>query len=218
MARLPLFPLGTVLYPGAVLPLHVFEPRYVALIQELLAAPEAEREFGVIAIRQGHEVGPEAMVELYDVGTAARLERTNLLDEDRPPRYVILATGTRRFRLDSLDSEAGTPYFSGNVTWLDEPQGERANDLAHKVREDIHGYWAELGAQGRDLPTAPQDLSYAVPAAMVLDLGDRQSLLACPDTSSRLDLTAQLLTRERGLLGEFNSVPSTTDLGGIALN
>ena len=56
--RLPLFPLSTVLVPGLVLPLHVFEPRYRILVQALLELPEgAERRFGVVAIRSGREVG-----------------------------------------------------------------------------------------------------------------------------------------------------------------
>ena len=54
--QLPLFPLGTVLVPGLVLPLHIFEPRYRQLVADLEDLPEDEREFGVIAIREGGEV------------------------------------------------------------------------------------------------------------------------------------------------------------------
>lgn len=65
--RLPVFPLGTVLFPGLVLPLHIFEERYRALVRDLVALPDgAPREFGVVAIRQGWEVLPPAAA-----GTAA---------------------------------------------------------------------------------------------------------------------------------------------------
>ncbi|MGW5697250.1 LON peptidase substrate-binding domain-containing protein, partial [Streptomyces asiaticus] len=61
-ARLPLFPLNTVLFPGLVMPLNVFEQRYRSLMRDLSALPEdAPRRFGVIAIRDGHEVAPSAI-------------------------------------------------------------------------------------------------------------------------------------------------------------
>ncbi|EBP4824642.1 peptidase S16, partial [Salmonella enterica] len=53
MARVPLFPLGTVLVPGATLPLQVFEPRYVVMLSDLLNSMDIP-EFGVVAIKQGH--------------------------------------------------------------------------------------------------------------------------------------------------------------------
>ena len=58
-ARLPVFPLATVLFPGLVLPLHIFEERYRALVRHLVGLPEgAPREFGVVAIQAGWEVAP----------------------------------------------------------------------------------------------------------------------------------------------------------------
>ena len=59
--RLPLFPLNSVLYPGLVLPLNIFEERYRAMMRELLKTPEDQpRRFAVVAIRDGHEVAPSA--------------------------------------------------------------------------------------------------------------------------------------------------------------
>ena len=60
-AVIPLFPLGTVLVPGLVLPLHIFEPRYRRLLADLAERPEADRGFGVVAIREGHEVGADGV-------------------------------------------------------------------------------------------------------------------------------------------------------------
>ena len=75
---LPLFPLGhTVLFPGVVLPLHVFEERYRELVRTLVELPEgARRRFVVVAIRQGWEVGEDAVSALHDVGCAAELRRS----------------------------------------------------------------------------------------------------------------------------------------------
>ena len=70
-AVIPLFPLGTVLVPGLVLPLHVFEPRYRRLLADLAAKPEHERGFGVVAIREGHEVGEGGARALHEVGTGS---------------------------------------------------------------------------------------------------------------------------------------------------
>ena len=67
---LPLFPLGTVLFPGGLLPLHIFEPRYRALMHDLMSEPEPW-SFGVVAIREGHEVGADSLRSLYDVGCNA---------------------------------------------------------------------------------------------------------------------------------------------------
>ena len=71
---MPLFPLGTVLFPGLVLPLHIFEERYRQLVRDLLDKPEP-REFGVIAIRHGRETGIDGVSDLYEVGCTAQVRQ-----------------------------------------------------------------------------------------------------------------------------------------------
>ena len=71
---LPLFPLGTVLYPGLLLPLHIFEERYRQLVRDLLERPEPRR-FGVIAIREGRETGGDGVSALHEVGCTATVRR-----------------------------------------------------------------------------------------------------------------------------------------------
>ncbi|MGH9094279.1 MAG: LON peptidase substrate-binding domain-containing protein [Acidimicrobiales bacterium] len=101
MRRLPLFPLGTVLMPTHLLPLHVFEQRYRALLDDLtgaeLGTPLIEPEFGVVLIERGHEVGGGD--RRAPVGTVARLLDTRRLPDGR---WVVAATGTRRFRVDQF--------------------------------------------------------------------------------------------------------------------
>jgi uncharacterized protein len=132
---IPLFPLGSPLFPGIVLPLQVFEPRYRVLVQDLLAEPEDgdQRFFGVVAIRQGWEVEQVAPAEaLYDVGCTARLQ----VVRPRPDGgFRIVTVGGERFRLldvvvgDAAGETAGSapPYLRAEVEWLaDEEAAEEA--------------------------------------------------------------------------------------------
>jgi len=202
-AGLPLFPLGTVLFPGLVLPLHVFEERYRRLVRDLVTEPEAERQFGVVAIREGREVGSDGVRALHPVGCIARLRRVDPYDDGR---FDILSTGTQRFRLDEVDTSL--PYLRGDVEILDEPAGESPAPLAGVVASAFDAYRRALGATvSAELPEEPQSLSYLVAATMVLELSDKQRLLEAPDTTDRLRRELRLLRRETALLGLLPSLP-----------
>lgn len=202
-ARIPLFPLGTVLFPGLLLPLHVFEQRYRDLVRDLLTAPDEERRFGVVAIREGREVGVDGIRALYPVGCVARLRRVDPYDDGR---YDLVSTGARRFRLLTVD--AALPYLRAEVELLDESPGASPDTAAAGVRSLFEAYRGALGAgAGDELPTEPDVLSYLVAATMVLDLPDRQILLEQPDTTHRLRHELRLLRRETALLGLLPSLP-----------
>ena len=94
MSVLPMFPLGNVLTPGGVLQLHVFEPRYQALVKDCVAT--ADHEFGVVLIDRGHEVGGGDMRRV--VGTVARMVQVAELDEGR---YAVIAIGVRRLQVNA---------------------------------------------------------------------------------------------------------------------
>lgn len=201
--RIPLFPLGTVLFPGLLLPLHVFERRYRDLVRDLLTAPHEQRRFGVVAIREGREVGADGIRALYPVGCVARLRRVDPYDDGR---FDIVSTGAQRFRLLSVDT--ALPYLRAEVELLDEAPGEAADAAAAGVRALFDVYRRAVGAQpAEDLPTEPDVLSYLVAATMVLDLPDRQILLEQPDTTLRLRQELRLLRRETALLGLLPSLP-----------
>lgn len=206
MQPLPLFPLGTVLVPGLVLPLNVFEPRYTRLVADLMEGPQERRVFGVIAIKEGHEVGVTGARALYPVGCTAVVREVS----QTPSGYELVTSGAVRFRLHGLDDDAGTPYLTGLVSSLDEPDGEGADvaGLARRVGLRFAAYREQLGVAQTGLPTSPRVLSYLVTAGIVLDLADRQSLLEQPDTASRLRAALHLLGRERVLLGALRAVPS----------
>jgi Lon protease-like protein len=209
--RIPLFPLGTVLYPGLVLPVHVFEERYRALVRDLVERPGAlsERSFGVVAIRVGREVGTDSM-DLHEIGCTAELRQVQAYEDGR---YDLVTSGARRFRVLSLDTSL--PYLQADVEWLDEPVGDTADVLAGSVVRAFRAYRdALLETQGLvavddddALPDAPTVLSYLVAATMVLDVGDHQSLLAAPDSATRLLLELGLLRRESSLLRVLPSLP-----------
>jgi len=209
--QLPLFPLGTVLFPGLVLPLHIFEERYRTLVRELLELPEDERRFGVVAIRQGREVGAEGVQALYDVGCVAHLRRAEAYDDGR---FDIVSTGTARFRLDALDEQGG--YLTGEVEVLADEMGAapEAPLLDRAVRAAFGDYLTALSeASGEEfevpeLPDNPLVLGYLVAATTALDLGERQRLLAEADGTARLRSELSLLRRETTLLRHLSAAPA----------
>lgn len=207
----PLFPLGTVLVPGLVLPLHIFELRYRTLVSDLLAADESQQHVGIVAIRSGHEVGHGAAQALHQVGTLAELTDVTALPDGR---FDVQTVGTRRFRLLGVDEDSGrpdtaVPYLRGRVELLDEPVGDTAEVLAGAVREAFDRYRIRLQGADATLPADPLLLSYTVTANMLLDLVDKQRLLESEDTSTRLRRALRLLAREEVLIRLLRAVPAT---------
>jgi uncharacterized protein len=207
---LPLFPLGTVLYPGLVLPLHIFEERYRRLVRDLMARPEP-RVFGVIAIRKGRETGTGGVSALHEIGCTATLREVR---KHQDGRFDLVTVGTQRFRLVELvDSR---PYPQAEVELLGEETGaEPAAVLAAQtVRRGFRAYLDALAAHGMaqvsvpDLPAEPVLLSYLVAASMIIDLPDKQVLLAEPDALHRLTALRALLSRETTMLRSLRSTPA----------
>ena len=221
---LPLFPLNAPIVPGLVLPLHIFEPRYRALVAELLAEPDEERrEFGIVAVRDGHSVDREGAAALHEVGTATVLRQAEELEDGR---YDIVTTGTRRFRI--LDVDLTEPLARARVDWIAESAGAVTPALVADVTRGFGRYQQLLGgglgrmneAYERDdedddtehLPDDPAVLSFLVTAAMVLPVAERQRLLEARDAAERLALARSLLRRENGLIATLGAVPAL-DLG-----
>jgi uncharacterized protein len=207
---LPLFPLGTVLFPGLVLPLHIFEDRYRQLVADLQAGPEPRR-FGVIAIREGRETGIAGVSALYDVGCTATLRQVEQYEDGR---FDLVTVGTDRFRL--LELNDSRPYLRGVVEILAEETGdEAAAGLAVPVvQEGFRGYLDALAQRGAsrvsvsELPDEPDLLSYIVAASVIVDLPDKQALLAEPDAARRLAAERTLLSRETAMLRRLTSTPA----------
>ncbi|MEV1330160.1 LON peptidase substrate-binding domain-containing protein [Micromonospora costi] len=218
-ARLPVFPLGTVLFPGLVLPLHIFEERYRALVRHLVALPEgAPREFGVVAIQAGWEVAPTAPggrplpggdVTLHEIGCTAELRQVTELADGG---YDIVTVGRRRFRIADVDPRSA-PYLTAEVEWLPESGGpdETAELLAARVIAVFRQYLRLIRPDpdeiSEQLPEDPTVLSHLVAATAALTVDDRQRLLAIDDTAGRLRAELRLLNREAALLRQVRAVP-----------
>ncbi len=208
---LPLFPLGTVLMPGAALPLRIFEPRYVALLHRLRTSDGDPRQVGIIAIRRGHEVGPENARELHEIGCAATLGQVTPLSREGLGHYAVEFTGARRFRLLGLDPAAGTPYLTGLVTWVEDLPGGAPDRLAEATRSAaaaVAAYRRAVGAPAIRLPEEPTACSYAAAAALSLPLTEQQSLLAARTTLDRLRQVTEVAHREAGLVAELRLAPA----------
>ncbi len=207
---LPLFPLGKVLYPGLLLPLHIFEDRYRQLVHDLMAEPEP-RCFGVIAIREGRETGAEGVSALYEIGCTAMVRQAI---EQEDGRFYLITVGSQRFRLAELDHSE--PYLRGKVDILPEDTGDRAaaQQAVQDVQSGFRDYLDALAERGAtkvstpDLPDEPVQLSYLVAASVIADLNDKQALLAQPDALHRLTTERALLSRENAMLRSLTSTPA----------
>lgn len=199
----PLFPLGAVLFPGVLLPLHVFEERYRAMVRDLLDAPDGERCFGVVAIREGREVGADGIRALHPVGCLARLRRVEPYADGR---FDIVSTGDQRFRLIEVDD--GLPYLRGAVELIDETPGDDPQALVPGVTLLYARYLDALGADpDLDVPADPEALSYLVAGTAVLETTEKQRLLEAPDVSTRLRMELRLLHRETTIFHLLPSLP-----------
>jgi Lon protease-like protein len=232
-ARLPLFPLNAVLFPGLVLPLNVFEERYRALMRELLKNDESEgRRFAVVAVRDGRELAPtgsgmpdqasvaergpadgfgsEPLDAFHPVGCVADAATIR----ERPDgSFEVVVTGTTRVRLLSVD--ASGPFLTAELEELPEETGEDAGALAEGVLRAFVSYQRRLaGARERtlstetELPDEPSVVSYLVAAAAVLDTPTKQRLLEAADTADRLRQELKLLRAETAVIRHLPSLPA----------
>jgi Lon protease-like protein len=202
--RLPMFPLGTVLLPFAHLPLHIFEPRYRALVKDCLAA---DGQFGVVLIERGHEVGGGDV--RFEVGTVARILQTAELPDGR---WLVDAVGTDRFRVTEWLPE--DPYPQALVEdFDDEPfdaalgtEGEAAErrTAVERLLRQVLALQIEMGFPApsavRSLDDDPATAAYE--AALLSPIGpmDTQKVLEAPGTVARLALLETLLDDARDVL------------------
>lgn len=217
MPTVPLFPLRTVLVPGLVLPLHIFEPRYRLMVRMVADAPEDERGFGIVALRPGCSEA-DGRPGLYDIGTMARITK---VDELPDGRFDVITVGARRFSIDSLDDEM--PFTRAQVTLHPEPVGEAgaAVSLAEeavtllKTYREVISTWGVIGMSEIDnLPDDPVVLSYLIAAAIVTDLPQRQALLGIEDAEQRLEAVCEVLRREIEVMCALPSMPAVDLVGG----
>jgi Lon protease-like protein len=190
MSELPLFPLQTVLLPDGRLPLRVFETRYVDMVARCL---RTTNRFGVIAIREGAEVGTATT---YDYGTSAEI-----VDWDRQSDGMlgIVAAGREPFRL-LASHRAADGLYVGDVEWLAvpvrvplTPAHEPLAALLRRLIEPLPLY-AGVARSFDDAGWVGARLVELLPLTLAL----KQSLLELPDPERRLERLAALLERQPG--------------------
>lgn len=220
MAIMPMFPLGSVLLPGHVLPLHVFEPRYLHMVADCLH--EHDREFGVVLIERGSEVGGGDRRSAH--GTVARMVQIGELDEGR---LLVVCVGTRRIRVNAWLPD--DPYPLADVddwpdSWSDDDRSpatlaelqSRIDKVAARVRR-AHALAVELGdrSAGATLELADDLLEASYQLAAMLPVGpvDQHRLLAATGPHDRITLIGDLLDDVEALQ-RFRLVDADGSLGG----
>ena len=199
---LPLFPLNSVLFPGMLLPLHIFEPRYRVLVRRCI---DRDAPFGIVLIRQGEET---AAAVPHAVGTTARIVGAAPLPDGRS---FIVVRGERRFAIDALvDDEE--PYLVGRVRYLAEDEGGDAPALAAPAAERFREYLLAVMTLSDDMRAetpedassgTPSDVSYRIAAGLSIPDDELQQLLETERTADRLAAELRLLERETSLVREL---------------
>jgi hypothetical protein len=209
--ELPLFPLGTVLFPAAPLPLHIFEERYKRMMADRI---DHDPIFGVVLTRVGSEVGDQPST--YGIGTSASLLNLNFLDDGC---FDLAVVGRRRFRILSGDWNRG--YLTARIEWLPEVPSDASLEQLYDLRREaiaafgsfIQTVAAQLDANVPEelFPDDPAETSFAIAARLPINTWERQALLELPSTSARLRSLTETLNRERQLLTKTGAAGSVIE-------
>jgi len=184
--RISIFPLpGAVLYPGLQLPLHIFEPRYRAMVSDALAR---DRRIGMIQPQRSFEGAP-----LYEIGCLGRIGEVEALDDGR---FNIILEGEARYRI-LRELDVSTPFRQVEAELLEEPGDEQLAPIERAGFErearrfaDAQGYRVDWESVARlDDVSLINGVSQVVP----FDAASKQALLEAPDVSARCELLVQLL-------------------------
>jgi len=189
--ELPLFPLNTVLFPGASMPLHIFEERYKQMIGMCL---EERRPFGVLLVRKGNEIGEPA--EPFEVGTTAHIVRVQHLPDGR---LNLVCAGGQRFRV--LRVVRTDPYLAGEVELLPAPTAEEpgTEQMAGSARA-LYAEYVRLQlaltnqwTRRLEMPADPARLADFIGAHAAVSLWVKQRILEETSARTRLAVEIELL-------------------------
>ena len=186
-ARIPIFPLGTVLFPGGALPLKVFEQRYVEMTKACL---KDAQPFGVCLIREGREVGTAAVPEA--VGCLASIEQW---DMPHPGLFHLLARGGERFRIREMQV-AANHLISAAIEPI--PPDVAADAMDPLCREVLQAIVERVGAERFPAPLQLDDaawVGYRLAEVLPLETRFRQDLLELTDAGARLERLRALLVQ-----------------------
>lgn len=200
--RLPIFPLRTVLFPGDLLPLHIFEPRYRLMLSR---CAETGPCFGVVLTRSGSEVGDRP--DIFEIGTSAISVEHVLLPDGRSN---LLVRGSRRFQI--LENDWEQSYMVATIRWLDSPGTADVkpglNDHVKHIRRllarylDVYNQATGQTAKLRDFDDEPTAFAYAVASTLPMPIEIRQRLLEASAPEQLLSRLEETVRQETALLSK----------------
>jgi Lon protease-like protein len=216
---LPLFPLNTVLLPGMTLPLRIFERRYLQMVQDCL---EGDSVFGVLLIKEGHEVGEVAVP--HGVGTTARILS---VERASPDELHIVTVGEERFLLHDLSHDK--PYLVGHVEPfpLEGRESSRVDSLYDAVLVlltvylDLVSQANGIDIQLRQAVADPAEMAYLVAALLQVSLAVKQQILSIASLDDMMQREVALLQSEITALTVMlrgSSLLQDSDPSGLAVN
>lgn len=201
MEEIGLFPLGIVLLPTEVAPLHIFEERYKELIGECL---ELDREFGLV---YADEAG------VRETGTRARVAQ--VLERFEDGRMNILVVGGERFRVERLTR--GRSFLTAEVEPLEDEWDEPDAEAAARVTEAFRALAALMGSDAEPPDAASPQLSFEVAARVEIAPDAKQELLELRSERARLERLRELLDAARELLLAARSLGARAKRNGTRL-
>ncbi len=194
---IPLFPLGATLFPGGLMPLKIFEPRYLTMTRQAFVSGEP---FGMVALQSGVEtVVPEQDEVLHKMGVMAHIES---FEEFNPALFLLRVKGGERFHIETAERQK-------NGLWMAEVTKVVA-DSEVIVPEELQSSANKLGALIRSLQehgVMEKDMPFATPyrlddcawvsnrwsEMLPLDAAQKQTLLGQTHPRLRLDLVSEIL-------------------------
>lgn len=206
MREIPLFPLHTVLFPGMLLPLHIFEPRYKQMVRRCVTGQEP---FGVVLIEEGSEVGPGAKV--FDIGTTAYITQ---LDQQDDGRINIATVGVDRFKIHSTTADKQA-YLMGEVELYPFEQMDSPSAVSEAARLEpaLRDYLQVIAKIGEieilldNIPSEPDQLAFLTAIVLQAPMPDKQGLLSIPSLPELLRQERALLAREIEILKLMTANP-----------
>ena len=204
------FPLGTVLFPGMPLPLHIFEPRYRQMMEDVLAG----LPLTIFSIQEGQE----ALGELAKPASAGTLIRLDSVERMADGRMNLLVTGTHRVKWKEQISDE--PYIKAALEfWPDEDSEDekaRQKELAALIHRELSDYLSLLKIKTKvELPTEPQMIAHLSIQNSGLPLPQRQQFLEIPTLTERMERALNVLRRKNLLI---RSSPGPNIQQGESLN
>lgn len=205
-AHISLFPLNVVLFPGMMLPLHIFEERYKAMVKECLAG---DQTFGVVLAKSSQAQAPNVIDlyidDLYSVGTTAKITAVEHLDDGR---MNLITVGQERFSIKEITA-GQNDFLIGQVDpylMQDKQDPVIIDNMLKKLKPMVEEYIKQLAdASGEDLsnatlPTEPTALAYLAGTAVQGPLSDKQQLLSANSLNVLIAKTVSVLDRENQIL------------------